>query len=44
MEAPPAFVEVVGQNEEAVTKQMQAITRGISSIVEKVQQVRAPPA
>ena len=39
-EAPPSFVDVVGQHEEAVTRQMQGITRGISSIVERVQQVR----
>ena len=38
-ESPPPFVEVVGKSEEAVGKQMQAITQGISGIVEKVQQV-----
>ncbi|KAL4458111.1 hypothetical protein ABPG75_012976 [Micractinium tetrahymenae] len=39
VEAPPSFVEVVGGSEEAVTKQMQAVTAGISGIVEKVQQL-----
>jgi hypothetical protein len=32
-------VEVVGTSEEAVGKQMAAVTQGISGIVEKVQQV-----
>ncbi len=40
VEAPPSFVDVVGGSEEAVTKQMQAVASGVTSIVEKVQQVR----
>jgi hypothetical protein len=39
-EAPPPYVEAVGQSEEAVDKQMAAITRGMSGIVERAQQVR----
>ncbi len=39
VKANPAFVDEVGQNEEAVTKQMQAITKGVNGIVEKAQQV-----
>lgn len=40
MEAPPSYVEVVGASEEAVAKPLQAVTAGVSGIVEKVQQVR----
>lgn len=39
-ETPPSFADAVRGSEEAVTKQMRAVTTGISGIVEKVQQVR----
>ena len=38
---PPPYVEAVGSSEEAVGKQMQAVTTGVSGIVDTVQQVRA---
>lgn len=38
-ETPPSFADAVRGSEEAVTKQMQAVTTGISGIVEKVQQL-----
>ena len=37
-------MELVGASEDAVGKQMAAVTNGISGIVEKVQQVSSQPA
>jgi hypothetical protein len=37
---PPTFGDALGQDEEAITKQMQDITCALSSIMEQAQEVR----
>lgn len=39
VEAPPPYVDAVGASDEAVARPLQAVTAGVSGIVEKVQQV-----